>query len=69
MFGDDLSGLAYQPSGTSAPGVLWAVDNGSLTLFRLVWNGTIWAPDTANGWTTGKILRFPGGSEVRTPRA
>ncbi len=64
FFGSNLSGLAYQPSGTSAPGVLWAVRNGPSTLFRLVHDGTTWVPDTANGWAAGKTLVFPDGGGV-----
>lgn len=60
-FGSNLSGLAYQPSGTAAPGVLWAVRNGPSMLYRLVHDGTKWTPDTANGWSAGKQLLFPGG--------
>lgn len=63
-FGANLSGLTYAPSGTSAPGVLWAVRNGPATLFRLVFNGTTWTPDTTNGWQNGKQLLFPGGGGV-----
>jgi Lamin Tail Domain/Thrombospondin type 3 repeat len=59
-FGMNLSGLAYQPSGTGAPGVLWATRNNAGTLYRLVWNGTIWTPDTANGWGAGKGLHYAG---------
>ena len=62
VFGRNLSGLAYQPSGTSGPGVLWAVRDNPSTLFRLVWNGTQWTPDTANGWAAGKALHYPGGT-------
>ena len=64
VFGANLSGLAYQPSGSSAPGVLWAVRNGPSTLFRLVHDGTKWTPDTANGWGAGKPLRYPDGTGV-----
>lgn len=64
VFGSNLSGLAYQPSGTAARGVLWAVRNNPSTLFRLVYNGTKWTPDTANGWGAGKTLVFPNGSGV-----
>ncbi len=60
VLGQDVSGLAYQPSGTSAPGVLWAVKNDPGTLYRLIWNGTIWTPDTTNGWSSGKLLRYSG---------
>ena len=62
VFGTNLSGLAYQPSGTSAPGVLWAVRNGPSTLYRLIYDGTKWTPDTANGWGAGKQLRYTNGT-------
>ncbi|BAJ26234.1 hypothetical protein KSE_03870 [Kitasatospora setae KM-6054] len=56
VFGSDLSGL-YQEGG-----VMWGVQN-SGKLWRLVPNGSGgWKPDTANGWASGKSLRFPGGS-------
>ncbi|MFE0512435.1 lamin tail domain-containing protein [Streptomyces sp. NPDC058964] len=56
VFGTDLSGL-YQEGG-----VMWGAQN-SGRLWRLVPNGSVgWKPDTANGWTFGKTLRFPGGS-------
>ncbi|PPK68842.1 lamin tail domain-containing protein [Actinokineospora auranticolor] len=56
-FGSDVSGL-YQESS----GVLWAAQN-SGKLWRLVPNGTGgWKADTANGWTSGKTLRYTGGS-------
>ena len=59
VFGTNLSGLAYQPSGTGSPGVLWAVRNGPSTLYRLVYEATKWTPDTTNGWSAGKQLRYP----------
>ena len=61
-FSSNLSGLAYEASGSATPGVLWAVRNGPERLYRLVWDGTIWTPDTADGWATGKELRYPNGS-------
>jgi Ca2+-binding RTX toxin-like protein len=64
VFGDNLSGLAYQPSGTSAPGVLWAVRNQNPKLFRLLWDGTKWIRDPANGWQQGKFLRYPDGTSA-----
>ena len=64
VFGRNLSGLAYRPSGSSAPGVLWAVRNSPSTLYRLVHDGTKWTPDTANGWAAGKTLVFPNGGGV-----
>ena len=30
-------------------------------LFRLLWNGTVWASDPSNGWSSGKTLRFVNG--------
>lgn len=56
--GQDLSGLAFDPSNAN---VLYAVKNKS-HVWRLVKSGNTWANDTANGWTNGKDLRFPGGS-------
>jgi hypothetical protein len=65
VFGPNLSGLAYQPSGTSARGVLWASRNSSTaSLWRLVFNGTNWVPDMANGWSAGKQIFFPTGDGV-----
>ncbi|MEU9154727.1 lamin tail domain-containing protein [Streptomyces sp. NPDC048417] len=55
-FGSDLSGLYQEGS------VMWAAQN-SGKLWRLVPNGsTAWKADTGNGWTSGKTLKFPGGS-------
>jgi hypothetical protein len=64
VFGTNLSGLAYQPSGSSAPGVLWAVRNNPSTLFRLIWDGTKFKPDTGGGWVSGKQLVYPDGAGV-----
>ncbi|MEU2503300.1 lamin tail domain-containing protein [Streptomyces sp. NPDC007863] len=56
VFGGDLSGLHQDGS------VLWAAQN-SGKLWRLVRDGSGgWTPDTANGWSSGKTLRFPNGS-------
>ena len=52
VFGGNLSDLFYEP------GVLWAVRNAPSTLFRLVWNGSVWTPDPAGGMT----LHYPGGT-------
>ncbi|SHL26527.1 lamin tail domain-containing protein [Actinacidiphila paucisporea] len=62
VFGTNMSGLAYEGSGGAAPGVLWGVQNGPGTLWRLEWDGAKWAPDTAGGWSAGKALRYPDGS-------
>jgi Lamin Tail Domain len=44
-FGESVSGLAYQPSGTAAPGVLWGVRNaGPPSVFRMVPSGALWSP-------------------------
>lgn len=64
VFGENLSGLIYQPSGSTTPGVLWAVRNNPSTLYRLVRSGGLWVPDTANGWGAGKTLRYADGSGV-----
>ncbi|MFM7534557.1 MAG: lamin tail domain-containing protein [Acidimicrobiales bacterium] len=61
-FTSNLSGLDYEPSGSTAAGVLWAVVNGPGTLHRLVFDGTNWVPDTTNGWSAGKPLRYPDGT-------
>lgn len=55
--GRDMSGLAFDPKD---PNVLWAVKNKSW-VFRLVKQGGLWVPDTANGWSSGKQIFFPGG--------
>lgn len=62
QFKSDLSGLVFEPGQQGAAGVLWAVNNLSSTLFRLIPNGAGFVPDTANGWASGKALRYPGGS-------
>jgi Lamin Tail Domain len=61
VFGGNMSGLDYEPSGTSAPGVLWGARNGPGALFRLVFDGTNWVPDSGE-WATGKLLRYTDGT-------
>ncbi len=56
VFGDNMSGLSFE-----SQNVLWAVKNGPGTLYRLVRNGSKWQPDTTNGWSSGKALRYRGG--------
>jgi hypothetical protein len=46
----NLSDLFFEPATATSPNVLWAVRNGPSVLYRLVWNGTIWTPETGNGW-------------------
>jgi hypothetical protein len=64
QFQTDLSGLTYEPGAAGDSGVLWAVNNLSSTLFRLVPSGDGFAPDTLNDWAEGKSLRFPNGSSA-----
>jgi Lamin Tail Domain len=63
-FGTNMSGLIEEPSGTSAPGVLWGVRNGVGTLFRMVWDSATnqWAPDSSVGWANGKALHYGDGT-------
>ncbi|MEV7590245.1 lamin tail domain-containing protein [Streptomyces sp. NPDC089922] len=56
VFGQDLSGLHQEGN------VLWGAQN-SGKLWRLVRDGAGgWKPDTTGGWSSGRSLRFPGGS-------
>lgn len=49
-FTGDLSGLDYEPSGSAAPGTLWAVQNGDGLLYKIAADGTGgWAPTTDAG--------------------
>jgi hypothetical protein len=52
---DNLSGLTYEASGTSTPGVMWAVLNNPGTLYRLTFDGVHWVPSAT--WT----LKYPDG--------
>ena len=61
VFGGNLSGLTYEAAGSGQPAVLWAARNGPGSIFRLVFSGGIWTPDATNGWSAGKLLRFPDG--------
>jgi len=61
-FVSNMSGLTYEGAVGGAPAVLWAAQNGPGTLHRLLWNGTAWTPDAANGWGAGKALRYPNGT-------
>ncbi len=44
VFGGNMSGLAYEGSGTPSTGVLWAARNGPGMLFKIIFNGSIWTP-------------------------
>jgi hypothetical protein len=62
-FGQNVSGLAYQPSGTAAPGVLWGVRNsGPSSLFRMVPSGALWSPDVTGGYTKTLVYKNGGGA-------
>jgi lamin tail-like protein len=52
----DVSGLAYEGSGTTAPGTMWIVDNGLGLLYKTTSSGGTWAPTAS--WN----LNYPGGS-------
>lgn len=62
-FGEDMSGLAYEATGEGR-GTLWAVNNGTGTLFQLEWNAAAghWVSPKQGEWTAGKVLRYPGGA-------
>ena len=62
QFGDNLSGLHYQPATSTSPAVLFGALNSPSLLYRLLFNGTTWASDTSNGWSSGKNLRYPSGT-------
>ncbi|WP_300594469.1 lamin tail domain-containing protein, partial [Microbacterium sp.] len=61
-FGQDMSGLAFEATGV-ARGTLWAVNNGSGTLYKLEWDATAdqWVPASGE-WAAGKTLRYSGGA-------
>jgi hypothetical protein len=62
-FGENVSGLAYQPSGTAAPGVLWGVRNsGPSSLFRMVPSGALWSPNAPGGYTKTLVYKAGGGA-------
>lgn len=60
-FPSNLSGLIYEGSAATT-GVLWGARNGPGGLFRLLFDGTNWVPDTANSWSAGKLLHYPDGT-------
>ncbi|MCG2799074.1 MAG: lamin tail domain-containing protein [Cellulomonas sp.] len=62
FLGGNMSGLAYEPSGTSAKGTLWAVKNGPGTLYQLTWDGSAWVAADDADWAAGKALHFPDGT-------
>ena len=56
QLGGNLSGLAYEPSGSATPGSLWSVTNNPGTLRRLTSSAGTWSP--AATWT----LRYANGT-------
>ncbi len=62
--GGDVSGLAYEGSGSTTPGVLWAVNNGGGALQRLVRSGSTWGSDPTGGWGAGKALHYLDGTGI-----
>ena len=60
-FGQNLSGLVYDPATGGKPAALWAVKNDPSLLYRVERTGTVWAPATTDSWTAGKALHYPGG--------
>ena len=62
VFNGNMSGLAYQGSGSATPGTLWAARNGPGSIFRLVWDGSIWTPDAIDNWGMGKLVNYPDGT-------
>ena len=62
QFTGNLSGLSYDPATPPGPDVLWAVQNGPSTLYRLLWNGTTWVSTSSDDWTAGKALHYPDGT-------
>jgi hypothetical protein len=61
-FSGNLSGLFYDPATAAGPAVLWAVQNGPSTLYRLLWSGSSWESTTTGDWTAGKTLHYPDGT-------
>lgn len=61
VFGSNLSGLFYTAATSATPAYLWGVRNGPSTLFRLVFAGGIWTPDSADDWGAGKALHYTDG--------
>jgi hypothetical protein len=62
-FGENVSGLAYQPSGTGAPGVLWGVRNsGDSSLFRMLPAGGLWSPSAPGGFTKRLVYKNGAGA-------
>lgn len=63
VFGGNLSGLFYEAGRGKSAATLWAIRNKPSTLYRLLWNGKIFAPDPSNGWGAGKTIRYMRGTD------
>ncbi len=62
-FTSNLSGLMYEVGTGGAADVLWGARNGSPSaMYRLRFDGTNWVSDPANGWGSGKLLRYKNGT-------
>jgi hypothetical protein len=62
QFPSNLSGLSYEPASGGQPAILWAIDNGPSTLYRLLFDGGTWSSSATGGWGAGKVLHFPDGT-------
>ena len=56
VLGGDISGLTYESTGTTTPGTLFAVNNGTGELVRLAKSGDTWSPTATN------TLTYPDGT-------
>ena len=63
VFGENLSGLTYERE-SSGVDVLWAARNRPGAIFRLLHetSSDLWVPDTASGWSEGKLVHYADGS-------
>lgn len=64
-FPTNLSGLTYQPATSTSPAVLWGALNAPSRIYRLLWDGTNWAPE-AGAWGMGKLITYPWGGQPDT---
>jgi len=62
QFPSNLSDLVYQPPASGLGDVLWGVQNDPSVLYCLLWGGATWSPMPDDGWTNGKLLRYPDGT-------
>ena len=71
VLGADVSGLDYEGTGTSDPGrALGRRQRQQPPATGCCGTAAQWVRDTANGWSAGKTLRFPGRRRRwPTPRA